>query len=333
MSMLAGAPWLLAHKSMLSVNQPFKVSLYEQDYVLWKDRNNDIHALPNVCPHMGAMLSEGWCEVQADGSSKVVCPFHALEFDAEGCTVLPGSNKKTNKKTKSQLKPLELIVQGDFVWSYGDAEPKLPIPTALNQIAADYELVGATADMSVETQLMPMLLNMHDYNHQNGTHRDLFRIEEVQFDQFIDQGHYSEAFFEAPTASPTWREIVRNPAVLTMPKVLKAHLENHFPSLVIFHGESAVGTIAQCHLFVPESFERTRTYILLFAKPKSPVFRLMKSVFLNLSKTVVEQDADILAKLYPDQPQNIKLNNEVGMDWVRRNFESWPTVVEPNLSR
>ncbi|MEO1123776.1 MAG: (2Fe-2S)-binding protein, partial [Cyanobacteria bacterium J06639_16] len=102
---------------------------------------------------------------------------------------------------------------------------------------------------------------------------------------------------------------------------------------VIFHGESAVGTIAQCHLFVPESFERTRTYILLFAKPKSPVFRLMKDVFLNLSKTVVEQDADILAKLYSDQPQKIKLNNEIGMDWVRRNFESWPSVVEPNLSR
>ena len=70
MSMLAGAPWLLAHKSMLSINQPFKVSLYGQDYVLWKDCNNNVHALSNVCPHMGAMLSEGWCTAQADGSSK-----------------------------------------------------------------------------------------------------------------------------------------------------------------------------------------------------------------------------------------------------------------------
>jgi hypothetical protein len=32
-------------------------------------------------------------------------------------------------------------------------------------------------------------------------------------------------------------------------------------------------------------------------------------------------------------PQKIKLNNEVGMDWVRRNFESVPAVVKPNLSR
>ncbi|MEM8810433.1 MAG: Rieske 2Fe-2S domain-containing protein [Cyanobacteria bacterium P01_G01_bin.38] len=327
--MLAGAPWLLAHKSMLPVNQPVKVSLYGQDYVLWKDRNNDVHALVNICPHMGAMLSEGWCEAQVDGSSKVVCPFHALAFDAEGGTVLPG----TNRETRSQLKPLELIIQGDFIWSYGDADPKQPIPESLNKIAATYEFVGATADTSVETPLLPMLLNMHDYNHQNGTHRDLFRIEEVQFGQFIDQGHYSEAFFKAPTASPTWQDIVQNPAVLTLPRVLEAHLENHFPALVIFHGENAAGTVAQCHLFVPESDGRTRTYVLLFAQPKSPLFKLMKGVFLNVSKTVVEQDAAILSKIYPDQPQKIKLNNEVGMDWVRRNIKSWPTVVEPNLSR
>jgi hypothetical protein len=58
---------------------------------------------------------------------------------------------------------------------------------------------------------------------------------------------------------------------------------------------------------------------------------VFKSNFLNLAKTVVEQDADILGKIYPDSPQKIKLNNEVGMDWVGRNFESFP-IAEPNLS-
>ena len=74
-TMLPGAPWLLAHKSMLKVDQPRKISLYGADYVMWKDATGDIHALPNACPHMGAMLSEGWCEVQNDGTSTVVCPF------------------------------------------------------------------------------------------------------------------------------------------------------------------------------------------------------------------------------------------------------------------
>lgn len=330
-SMLPGAPWLLAHKSMLTVNQPLKISVYGQDYVLWKDSNNSVQALPNSCPHMGAMLSAGWCEAQSDGTSTVVCPFHALAFDAQGRTVLPCGSK--DKKTLPQVKPLELIVQGDFIWSYGNAQPTMPVPNILNEVAESYELIGATGDTSVATPLLPMLLNMHDYNHQNGTHRKMFRIEEVQFEQFIDEGHHSEAFMKMPRARSTRQEMIQNPAVLMMPKIIEVHLDNYFPSIVIFRGETVAGPIAQCHLFIPESAKRTRTYVLLFAQVKSPVYRPMKSAFLRLVATVVEQDTDILSKLYQDQPQKIRLNNEVGMDWVRRNFESWPEVAEPNLSQ
>ena len=330
--MLPGAPWLLAHKSMLRVNQPTKLSLYGRDYVLWRDLNDTVQALPNACPHMGAMLSEGWCEAQTDGSSKVVCPFHALGFDGEGCTVLPG-NRDTQQKTRPQMQPLELIIQGDFVWSYGGVEPKAPIPNVLNEVAKNYQLVGVTGETSVTTPLLPMLLNMHDYNHQNGTHREMFRIKEVQFERFVDNGHHSEAFMRMPKASPTRSEVLKNPAILLMPEIIEALLENHFPSMVMFHGETVAGPIVQCHFFVPESAQQTRTYVLLFAQPKSPIFWLIKKSFLNLVATVVEQDADILSKLYMNQSQKIKLNNEVGMDWVRRNFESWPQITQPNLSR
>ncbi len=323
MNMLEGAPWLLAHKSMLAVNKPHKVSLYGSDYVLWQDLHGNINALANTCPHMGAMLSAGWCTPKLDGTSTVVCPFHALEFDAQGCTILPGSNKPT----LSQVASLELIIQGDFIWSYGGYEPKIPIPNILNQITANYDFIGQTGDCSVETDLKSMLLNMHDYNHQNGTHREMFKITEVQFEKFIDEGYHSHAYYDMPIAPSSVREKFQNPALLTMPKVLSAHLENHFPHLVIFHGDISAGRVAQCHLFVPESQHRTRTYVLLFAQPKSPIFKLMSKQFLNLVKVVVEQDVDILSKIYPNAPQKIKLNNEVGMDWVRRNFESFSSVL------
>ncbi len=327
-TMLPGAPWLLAHKSMLAVNKPRKISLHGSDYVMWKDRAGEIHALPNACPHMGAMLSEGWCEVQDDVSG-VVCPFHALKFDPTGCTVLPGSNKKT----LPQLKPLELMIQGDFIWSYGGYEPKVPIPIVLNEIAEKYSFIGHTADRSVETDLLTMLLNMHDYNHQNGTHRDLFRITHVEFHRFLDDGHQSHAFYDMPTTPYSWAEKLRKPDLMLLPRTIKAHLENHFPALVIFHGEMPLGKAAQCHIFVPEAENRTRTYILLFGQAKHPVFRLLGGTYLKFGKVVVDQDADILGKIYPDTPQKIKLNNEVGMDWVRRNFKSFPTVAEPNLSK
>ena len=328
-SMLPGAPWLLAHKSMLPVNRPRKVSLYGTDYVLWQDELGAVQALPNACPHMGAMLSEGWCEVQPDRTSTVVCPFHALPFDAAGCTVLPGAGKKT----LPQLQPLELVIQGDFIWSYGGYARKLPIPTVLDEIAKEYTFVGHTGDRSVATDLLSMLLNMHDYNHQNGTHRELFRITEVQFRQFIDSGLQSHAFYEMPTAPYGLVEKLRKPDLFLLPKRIEAHLENHFPSLVIFHGKSPLGKAAQCHFFIPEAANRTRTYVLLFGQAKHPLFKMFGRAYLNFGKVVVDQDADILSKIYPDTPQKIKLNNEVGMDWVRRNFESFPNVVAPNLSR
>ncbi|MBD0264007.1 MAG: Rieske 2Fe-2S domain-containing protein [Tolypothrix sp. Co-bin9] len=326
--MLQGAPWLLAHGAMLK-NQPMKVSLYGNDYVLWQDSKGKISCLPNACPHMGAMLSEGWCVNKPDNSSTVACPFHALEFDSNGCTVLPGSDKPT----KSLIKPLELIIQGDFIWSYGGCEPKIPIPTVMNKIAAEYQFIGFTGDRSIKTDLLTLLLNMHDYNHQNGTHRQLFEIEEVQLKQFIDNGFHSHAYIDQPRTKPKFRDILKNPALLLMPKVLQAHLENFFPCMGIMHGESPLLSLKECHLYIPESPNHSRVYVLIFMKAHTFIAHLLKGNLLRLIEVVIEQDADILGKLYANTPQHIKLNNEVGMDWVRRNFENFPTVVEPNLSR
>ncbi|MBD0343687.1 MAG: Rieske 2Fe-2S domain-containing protein [Coleofasciculus sp. Co-bin14] len=327
--MLQGSPWLLAHRSMLKPNQPVKVSLYGNDYVLWQDSTGKISGLPNACPHMGAMLSEGWCVTKADGISTVACPFHALEFDHAGCTVLPGSNKPT----KSLMEPLELIIQGDFIWSYGGCTPKIAIPTIMNEIAAEYEFVGVTGDRSITTDFLTLLLNMHDYNHQNGTHRDLFEIEQVKLKQFIDDGFHSHAYIEQPRTKPQVSNILKNPALLVMPKVLQAHLENFFPCMAVMHGESSLLSLKECHFYIPESANRSRVFIVMFIKAHTPIAHLIKRNLLRLIEVVIEQDADILGKLYANTPQHIKLNNEVGMDWVRRNFESFPTVVEPNLSR
>lgn len=328
MSMLQGAPWLLAHRAMLK-NQPMKVSLYGNDYVLWQDSKGKISCLPNACPHMGAMLSEGWCVTKPDNSSTVACPFHALEFDSAGCTVLPGSDKPT----KSLIKPLELIIQGDFIWSYGGYEPKICIPTVMNEIAAQYEFIGFTGNCSIKTDILTLLLNMHDYNHQNGTHRQLFEIEEVQLKQFIDNGLHSHAYIDQARTKPKFRDILKNPALLLMPKVLQAHLENFFPYMGIMHGESPLLSLKECHFYIPESQNHSRVYVLMFMKAHTPIAHLLKGNLLRLIEVVIEQDADILGKLYANTPQHIKLNNEVGIDWVRRNFENFPTVVEPNLSR
>jgi phenylpropionate dioxygenase-like ring-hydroxylating dioxygenase large terminal subunit len=329
MKQLQGAPWLLTHRSMLKPNKPMKISLLGNDYVLWQNSDGAISALPNACPHMGAMLSEGWCVTKPDGSSAIACPFHALEFDHSGCTVLPGSNKQT----KSLMQPLELIIQGDFIWSYGGYEPKISIPNIMNEIAAEYEFIGVTGECSIATDILSLLLNMHDYNHQNGTHRELFEIEQVHVKQFIDEGLHSHAYLSQPRKKPTFRDILKNPGLLAMPKVLEAHLENFFPFMGLMHGENKLLSLKECHFYLPEAKHQSRVFVLMYMKAHSPIAHLIKGNLLKLINVVVDQDAKILGKIYANTPQRIKLNNEVGMDWVRRNFESFPGVAEPNLSR
>jgi phenylpropionate dioxygenase-like ring-hydroxylating dioxygenase large terminal subunit len=330
MSTITGVPWLLAHKSMLVVNQPRKISLYDRDYVIWKDRLGKVSILPNTCPHLGGMLSEGWCEEHSDQSSSVACPYHGLQFDGHGCTVLPG----TQKKTLPQLKPPQLIIQGDFIWSYGQHEPQIPIPAELNEIAASYDFIGYSADTSVEIDLRTMLLNMHDYNHQTGAHHEPMKIKAVELEQFVDQGHKSHALFHSVLQPKTWQEKVKNPSLLLLPEFVTTHLENFFPHLVILHADNQFGKVAQCHIFVPETDTRTRIYVLIFAQPKVSLMKnLVKKFVLDLAKTVIDQDVDVLQKVYPHSPQKIRLNNEVGMNWIDRNFDNFPAVVPPNYSR
>jgi hypothetical protein len=241
--------------------------------------------------------------------------------------VLPGSGKQT----KPLLQPLELIIQGDLIWSYGGHEPKLPIPSLMSEIAAGYEFLGVTGQRSIPTDILSLLLNMHDYNHQNGTHRELFEIESVQMQQFIDEGFHSHAYLSQPRKLPGWREILKNPAQLALPKVLEAHLENFFPFMGLVHGESKLLSLKECHFYRPETEHQSHIFVLMYLNAHSPFAHLIKKNLLKLVDVVIEQDARILTKIYPHIPQRIKLNNEVGMDWVRRNFKSFPQENFPPL--
>lgn len=104
------------------------------------------------------------------------------------------------------------------------------------------------------------------YGCHAGTHRELFEIEEVQLKQFIDEGLHSHAYVAQPRRKPKLRDILKNPALLILPKVLEAYLENFFPYMGIMHGESPLFSLRECHFYLPESETHSRVYVLLFMK-------------------------------------------------------------------
>ena len=126
-AILPGAPWLIAHRSMLGINKPYKVTLNEQDYVLWQNQQGEVFALDNICPHMQAPLSDGWICQNKDA---IACPFHALEFDGQGRLHNCG-------KVSSQplLNPLDIVIKDDCIWTYGGYDPKIPIPDLISKVS------------------------------------------------------------------------------------------------------------------------------------------------------------------------------------------------------
>jgi phenylpropionate dioxygenase-like ring-hydroxylating dioxygenase large terminal subunit len=318
---LAGAPWLIAHRSMLGVNKPYKITLHSQDYVLWQNQKGEIYALENICPHMQAPLSKGWiCE----SHNSITCPFHAIEFDGHGRML-----KDEEAGGRPIIKTLELIIQGDLIWTYGGFEPRLPIPDLILNKIQGLDFFGVTGEKSINASFLQCIKINYDFNHQNGSHRASFQIRDNIVHGFKHDGYYAKVEQTFIREDNTFKEILENPALLSTPKSYRSELEYSFPSTTLFNAEVDFGNIPQFFILYPETENQTKTFVLCYGKWKNPLFKLpgingfAKKSLLKAVGTVVEQDLTTLESLYPQQKPKIRLPKEEIMDYVQKLYSEW----------
>jgi nitrite reductase/ring-hydroxylating ferredoxin subunit len=313
---LPGAPWLVAHRSMLGVNRPNKLTLNGQDYVLWQNELGKIFALNNVCPHMQAPLSNGWICKERD---TLTCPFHALEFDGEG-----KSHREGKRDTQPVAQSLELLVMGDCVWTYGSCEPRIAIPSIVEQIAFEYDFVGIAGEKTIQGDFLSTWLINSDFNHQNGTHRELFQIVQNRMTEFDQDGYWYKVKQESTRANNSVGELLSNPVLLTIPKILKSTVEYFFPSVLVLYADSSVGPFAQVVVQYPQQDSQTKIYELIFGKFKPTWIKpLLRQSMLKAIDVVVEQDSNAIETRYPYQPAKIKLQNEEVMMYAEKLYREW----------
>jgi phenylpropionate dioxygenase-like ring-hydroxylating dioxygenase large terminal subunit len=313
---LPGAPWLVAHRSMLGIDRPYKITLNGQDYVLWQNDRGEISALNNICPHMQAPLSDGWI---CSERSTITCPFHALEFDGDG---------RLHREGKQESQPiaqsLVLKVVGDFIWTYGDCELRLTIPDVLERIAAEYDFVGVAGSKSIQGDFLSAWLINSDFNHQNGTHRDLFQIVQNKMTAFDQDGYWYKVQQESTRANNSLGELLSNPVLFTTPKVLKSTVEYFFPSVLVLYADTAIGPFAQVVVQYPQQQDRTQIYELIFAKYSTPwVKSLFRKSMLKAIDVIVKQDTTAIETRYPHQPAKVKLPGEEVMAYAERLYREW----------
>ncbi|MBD2360465.1 Rieske 2Fe-2S domain-containing protein [Anabaena minutissima FACHB-250] len=315
-AILPGAPWLIAHRSMLDINKPYKITLNGQDYVLWQNQQGEVFALDNICPHMQAPLSDGWI---CSDKGTIACPFHALEFDGQGR--LHNAGKVGSQPLTS---PLELVIQDDCIWTYGGYTPKIPVPHLISTLSAGMSFLGVAGEKSIHGTFLDSISINYDYNHQNGTHRELFGIKANRIPVFEHDGYHAQVVQELDRADSTWNDILKNPVVLTAPKTYTGILEYAFPALTTFRADFPIGEVLQVHALYPETATQTKTFVLVYSQPKHPIFKpLMGRFILSAVGTVVEQDTRAIETSYPRQPAKIRLPNEEIMFHAQKLYREW----------
>ena len=64
----------------------YKTTIFNKEYVFWKDRYNKLYAMSNICNHRGASLFKGKLI-----NNHLVCPYHGLTFNQNGIlSYIPG---------------------------------------------------------------------------------------------------------------------------------------------------------------------------------------------------------------------------------------------------
>lgn len=71
--------YVIGTPSDFSTNQPKKITVWNKNYVVWRNGEGQYNALDDVCSHKGASLAGGYLQ-----NGSVVCPYHGYEFDTNG---------------------------------------------------------------------------------------------------------------------------------------------------------------------------------------------------------------------------------------------------------
>lgn len=71
--------WYPVLSSWEVTSNPIGITRLEEQIVLWRDQQGQIHALEDRCPHRGARLSMGW-----NLGERIACWYHGVEVGGDG---------------------------------------------------------------------------------------------------------------------------------------------------------------------------------------------------------------------------------------------------------
>ena len=147
--------------------KPIGVTRLSENLVLWRDRFGRLIAMPDRCPHRGAMLSLGKIN-----HGCLACPYHGLRFNASGkCVMIPANGEGAPVPHGFDI--ITRLVREDhglvWLWNGDPAQATDELPW-FNDAP---ELVGSAASLSYTTgvRYLRVIENLADFHHLPFVHK------------------------------------------------------------------------------------------------------------------------------------------------------------------
>ena len=101
----------------VSARNPVQVKMLGDDICLFRGKSGDVVAIQDVCPHRGALFSEGTCH----WNGTVSCPYHGWVYDEDGRNVAvlgegPDSGVAGKVGTEARVYPTRTLKGVVFIW-------------------------------------------------------------------------------------------------------------------------------------------------------------------------------------------------------------------------
>ena len=319
--------WYVVARSLEVTDKPLEVMVWDQSIALYRDKQRQVQAIENSCPHRQVKLSSG----KIIGNS-LECAYHGWRFDHEGkCVFVPYLAPK-NKLPNCRITSYPVSESDGFVWLFlgnpkkleETSEQPLEIPEwgHLNYIAT-ISTIECRGHFSF---LIENLMDMyHGHLHKNYQAWNSAKLAKLSSNEKrVDALYQTESYYKIDKIWSIFQ--------LFFPPLRRLHSELLQVSYVYPHWTSTLGSDFKIYcLFCPTNKTYTRAYLIHFTSlnafwrlHKLPIWfrRFIKNSLFGAAQKMldglVEQDITMI-----EQEQQSYLKN-LG----QQTYEINPTISQ-----
>ncbi|WP_008313448.1 aromatic ring-hydroxylating oxygenase subunit alpha [Leptolyngbya sp. PCC 6406] len=315
--------YAVARADEVTADKPRGVTLWQQKIVLFRDRNHQVQALEDRCPHRQVQLSHG--EVV---NGEVECVYHGWRFDATGaCTHVPYLGE-AQKLPTCTLRRYPVREQDGFIWVFPGDEARLAAEKIEPLALPEWDHLNYIATVSlidVESHYSFLIENLMDMYHGR-LHDDLQAWADPVLNTIEESDHRVDVHYHAQSYYRI--DKIWSVSQLFFPALRKLHPEDLYVSYVYPNWVSTLGQDFKiCCLFCPISPTHTRAYLIHFTSLQA---------FHRLHKLPVAFRRFVKNRLFGAAQKmldGLVVQDVLMLEQEQRSFLADPSLKGPELNR